>query len=77
MDGQGMPKTLREVGNELTLAFGECKPCAVGKCKHDPCNFGKSQKKKVELALEFFGREPIQLTIKKRWKSSADGFLLS
>ena len=76
MDGQGMPKTLREVGSELVLAFGECKPCAVGKCRHDPCNFGKSQKKRVELALEFFRREPIQLTVKKRWKSSTDEFLL-
>ena len=77
MDEQGMPKTLREVGRELALAFGECKPCAVGKCKHKSCNFGKSQKKNVEMALEYFKRDPIQLTVGKRWKSNTSDFLLS
>ena len=77
MDEQGVPKTLREVGRELALAFGECKPCAVGRCKHKPCNFGKSQKRKVEMALEYFKRDPVQLTVKKRWKSNTSDFLLS
>ena len=77
MDEQGMPKTLREVGRELALAFGECKPCAVGKCKHKSCNFGKSQKKNVEMALEYFKRDPVQLTVGKRWKSNTSDFLLS
>ena len=79
---KGDPKTVRELGEELARAFGKCKPCREGWCKHqNTCKFEKDQRARVGQALEALAQKHVRQFTTKRQRDvdceTADDFLLA